>query len=103
MNRIDKLLEMLQTMPEDTFLLYALALEYSANKQPFEAEKYFIKTHETDPDYLPLYYQYGMHLIQTKSSKATEIIQQGIELATIKKDGKTKGELEFLLEDITTE
>lgn len=100
-SRIDSLLNILASSPKDTFVLYALALEYKQMNELDEAATYFLKCKIQDESYLALYYHYGNLLVlQQKYSEAQNILKQGIEIAIQQNDMKTKSELEFALEDV---
>ena len=101
MNRIEQLLSLCKDSPKDTFILYALALEYVLVKDWNEAEIYFLKCKEVDENYLALYYHYRKCLESNNNKKlAIDIYKQGIALAEKLQDFKTKSELEFALEDL---
>jgi tetratricopeptide (TPR) repeat protein len=59
---------------------------------------FFEKLIVQHPDYLPTYYQMGLALEKlNQTQRAGEIYTQGIALAQITKDFKTKSELEEAL------
>lgn len=103
MSRVDEIKKMLKTDPKDSFLTYALALEYEKVNQISEATEVIEQLIQEDPEYLGAYYKLGqLYESQDKMNKALNIYQTGIKLATEKKDNKTKGELEealWLIED----
>lgn len=89
---------MLKTDKNDSFLTYALALEYEKEGETKEAIKIIEQLIKDDSEYLGAYYKLG-RLFESvnKFPKAIEIYQTGIKLADEKNDFKTKGELEEAL------
>lgn len=102
MNRLEMLLEMQESNPDDEFLQYAIALEYKKNEQVVEAKKWLEKLVEEKPDYLACYYQLGkLYEEELENEAALETYKKGVEIAEKQSDKKTKGELEeaiFILE-----
>lgn len=103
MSRVSEIKKMLKTDPNDSFLTYALALEYEKAEQPKEAVKVIENLIGRDPNYLGAYYKLGKLYEQgNKLEKAKKVYITGIKLADEKNDYKTKGELEeslWLIED----
>jgi len=103
MSRIDEIKKMLKTDTNDSFLTYALALEYEKAEDRKNAIDIIEKLIQTDPNYLGAYYKLGsLYESQNKFEKAITIYRTGIKLATEKNDNKAKGELEealWLIED----
>jgi predicted Zn-dependent protease len=98
MSRVDEIKKMLKSDPTDSFLSYALALEYEKAEQPKEAISIIEALIQNDPNYLGAYYKLGqLYEGQDQLDKAQEIYQVGIKLATEKQDNKAKGELEEAL------
>lgn len=92
--RLERLLNFLNPEEPDSFLLYALALEYRSLGQPLEALSYFIKILDTDPGYLALYYQLASLYIELGRPGEAEIAYlKGIELASTLKEMHTLNEL----------
>ena len=102
-NRIEALLSMLQTEPQDVFLNYSLGLEYSANNNFSLAEEQFKKTIDIKPDYIPAFFHLGKLYEQAKKiSEALSCYKQGLEFAKQQKNNKAVNELSeaiFMLED----
>lgn len=89
---------MLKTDANDSFLTYALALEYEKEGDSKEAIKIIEQLIQRDPDYLGAYYKLGQLFEgENKPQKAINIYNTGIKLADEKSDFKTKGELEEAL------
>lgn len=89
---------MLKTDPKDSFLTYALALEYEKEGKTEEAIAIIEGLMADDPEYIGAYYKLGQ-LYEGKDllDKAMEIYHIGIKLADKQKDNKAKGELEEAL------
>jgi tetratricopeptide (TPR) repeat protein len=99
----EQIQKMLESEPNDSFLNYALALEYAkANeiKLAIETLEQFIKR---DENYLAAYYQLGKYYeLINDIRKAIEVYQKGILIAKTQKNTKTLGELNealMMLED----
>jgi len=93
-NRMELIAEMLEKNPNDTFLNYAAALEYKKEGKTAKAISFFRKIIDNDPDYLPTYYQLGKLLEEkNKTTEAVVFYKRGRELAKVKNDIKTLGEL----------
>ena len=92
--RIQQLLEFLEKDPNDSFTLYALALEYQKiNLQ--EAIVYFEKLLKEHSNYLPTYYHAAkMYEDLEEKQKVKDIYKKGIELAIQLKDNHAQRELE---------
>lgn len=100
-NRIAEIKKMLEESPEDTFLHYALALEYIVLGEIHNGMELLENIRAKSPDYLAVYMKLGKmyHALQD-IPKAIEAIEQGIIVARNKQDFKTINELEQVLEDI---
>jgi tetratricopeptide (TPR) repeat protein len=101
MDRIKKLIEMLQAQPHDSFLLHALGLEYVKIGELELAIDSFQKVITFDKNYVGTYY----HLAQTfekqnKFDKAIAMYQEGIQVATLVKDQHAKNELQMALDEL---
>lgn len=100
-SKIDQLLEFLKEDPDDSFTLYALALEYEKlDKQ--QAGFYYDLLLKGHPLYLATYYHAGKFYEATDRENARKIYKDGMALAL--KEGKTKAYQELqnalnLLED----
>lgn len=92
--RIDALLSMLQTEPNDIFLNYSLAIEYMGENKLDPAEEQFLKVLNFQPDYVPAFYQLGkLYELKQMNGKALEILNKGKDLA--KQQGNNKAFNEF--------
>ena len=101
MSRIETLLNLLQSSPNDDFTKYALALEYDSNNESDEAEKYLKDLISASPSYLATYYQYGK-LLEDKDEidEARKIYNQGLFVASAQNDSHTKAELQDALDNL---
>jgi tetratricopeptide (TPR) repeat protein len=103
-NRIEQLQEFLKQDSNDSFLKYALALEYVLVKKYEIAKNCFLKLIEDDENYIATYYQLGkLYEALNEVDKALEIYKNGIGIAKKLEDKKTLSELQeahFMLLDI---
>ncbi len=97
------LFSMLEKEPNDIFLNYALAVEFSGEEKFAEAETQFLKTLQLNNDYLPCYYQLGQTAEKlNKEKEALEYYHKGVELAKKQNNNKALNELNeaiWMLED----
>jgi Tfp pilus assembly protein PilF len=94
MKRIDQLNELLAAEPNDTFLLYALALEYQASNEIAETSKSFDNLLANHSHYLPTYYVAANFFAEQQAiEKAKQIYETGIALAIAQRNLKTLAEL----------
>ena len=102
MNKIDQLQEFLKENPKDTFLRYALALEYVKDNEINLAITIFEELILNDPQYLATYFQFGQLLAELGQNIRAELVfKNGIEIAKLQNNLKTCQELEqalFLLD-----
>ena len=97
-DRLIKLLELKETIPNDPFLDYAMALEYVKLDDVEKAASLFSMLYQDYPDYLPFYYHYGALLMNTnRGEQSEEVLQKGVLLAKSQNDMRTLAELEGLL------
>lgn len=94
-SRIEQLQEFLKEDFNDSFLKYALALEYVKIEENDTARDYFLKLIKDDENYVASYYQLGkLYESLNEVEKASEIYKNGIEIAKKIKDAKTLLELQ---------
>jgi tetratricopeptide (TPR) repeat protein len=94
-SRIEQLQEFLMDDINDSFLKYALALEYVKVKENDTATDCFLKLIKEDKNYVPSYYQLGkLYESLNEVVKAMRIYKNGIEIAKNIKDAKTLLELQ---------
>ena len=101
--RINSLLSLLEKEPRDSFLNYALALEYHKQGNSAPAIQLIEKVIAQDENYLGAYYQLGqLHEEAGNVAEALRVYQEGCRVAERQKNHKTLSELNqaiFLLED----
>ncbi len=94
---------MLKSEPNDSFLNYALALEYIKTNELDKAIDQLQATLENDTEYLAAYYQLGQCFELKKDfDKAIVAYQNGVPIARSQNNTKTLSELNqaiMLLED----
>jgi tetratricopeptide (TPR) repeat protein len=94
-SRIEQLQEFLKEDSNDSFLKYALALEYVRVEENDTARDYFLKLIKDDENYVASYYQLGkLYESLNDGENAKEIYKKGIEIAKKIKDAKTLLELQ---------
>lgn len=100
--RREKLMEMLAANPTDSFLIYALALDEAGAGESAAATSRLRGLVETDPSYVPTWFQLGRLLLeQGESDEAASVLQRGIEVASRAGDAHAASELRGLLAQIT--
>ncbi len=99
--RLELLKRYLQEDPSDSFLRYALALEFIALNDHLMAYEQLTKLLFDDPDYLAAYYMAGKtaEAIQ-KNDAAKNWYAKGIEVAKMQKDLHTMNELSAALDSL---
>lgn len=101
MDRIGKLMEFLQSSPQDSFLQHALALEYIKIGKEADAKKLFEEILEREPDYVGSYYHLGKLLERTGATKAaTEVYEKGMAVAKKLKDNHSYNELQGAYDEL---
>jgi len=92
--RSQKLRQMLEKSPGDTFLLYAMAMENRKSGNLPAALEYLDKVIQHDWGYCYAYYQKGLILESTGDVEAARgVYRQGIDAATRKGDEHAKSEI----------
>lgn len=99
--RLQKLAEMLEKQPHDTFLLYAMGMEYLGMSDVNVAEKYFKQVLEVDSNHIATHYQLGILFTQlNRENEAQLVLEKGFELARQKGDLKTQNEFRSALDEL---
>jgi len=94
-SRIEQLQEFLKEDSNDSFLKYALALEYVRIEKNDAAKNCFLKLIEEDENYLASYYQLGkLYEVVNDLENAIKIYKKGIKIAQKNEDKKTLLELQ---------
>ena len=92
--RLNQLKNFLQESPDDTFLKYALTMEYLKLGNHKQAQIGFEDLISNDPEYIGTYYHFGKFLEQQGNKElAISIYNQGMELAQKKRNFHALGEL----------
>lgn len=95
MARIDVILEMLQTDPHDSFLLFGLAKEHEKLDQKDKALETYLKLKKEDPKYVGVYYHLGkLYEELDNKEEALKVYSQGIILTKGIKDLHALSELQ---------
>jgi len=93
--RLAKLLEFLESDPNDSFILYALATEYNSLNDTEKAFDYYLKLINEHPDYVGTYYHLGkLYEKEGQKEEAITIYQKGIAAARAKRDMHALSELQ---------
>ncbi|HLP94429.1 MAG TPA: hypothetical protein VK168_10365 [Saprospiraceae bacterium] len=96
--RLPYLLQLLDSSPNDTFVLFALAKEYENAGDQAQALSYYLRLKETDAGYVGLYYHLGKlyeSLSDTENARST--YQMGIEISKQAGDRHALSELQAAL------
>ena len=99
--RLKSLIDLYQKDPNDSFVAYGIALEYSSTENYEEAEKYLTKLIINDPNYVPAY----MQLAQVKENlnkidDAKKTYKKGIDVAIKNNELRTASEMEEFLSEL---
>lgn len=96
--RLPYLLQLLETSPADSFVLFAVAKEYEGAGDTSKALEFYEKLRATDPAYVGLYYHLGKLFEQKQAfEKAVSAYKQGIEVARKASDFHALSELQGAL------
>jgi len=93
--RLTKLFEFLESDPNDSFILYAIATEYNVQNDAENALKYYLELTEKHPDYVGTYYHLGkLYEKLAKKEEAISVYQTGMNAARQKRDMHALSELQ---------
>jgi Tfp pilus assembly protein PilF len=96
--RMQQLQQMLQKEPNDTFLLYGLALEFKKANDAAQALQYLDRVISLDSGYCYAYHQKGLiHESADNLQAAKAAYRAGVEAATKKGDNHARQEIEAAL------
>lgn len=96
--RRDKLNAMLQRTPDDTFLIYGLALEHLKDGEVDEGIRRLSGLVERDPNYHAAYFQLGQACLQIgETEQARDWLEQGVIIARKMGNDHAAAEMEGLL------
>ena len=97
-DKLQQLHAMLQKQPNDSFLLYGIALEHKKLNESQKAIEFLNRTIATDPNYCYAYYQLGQILETTGDvAGAVKAYNDGIDAAKRSGDAHAQSELENAL------
>lgn len=98
MSRKDQIISMLEEAPQDTFLRYALAMEFKSEGDSDQSLKLFNELMEEDPPHVSAFFMAGQQLAAIDQiSEAKEVLERGIVNARQQGDSHAAGEMtEFL-------
>jgi Tfp pilus assembly protein PilF len=100
-NRLESLLNLHKKKPDDSFLIYGIALEYMSTKNFDEAEKYFETLLLKDSKYVPAYMQYAqLKEKQDQIERAKSLYRKGIEIAKETGEAHAAKEMEEFLDEL---
>ncbi|MFN0055620.1 MAG: tetratricopeptide repeat protein [Planctomycetales bacterium] len=101
MTRRQKLEQMLAASPEDTFLEYALAMQYASDGDDPAAVARMSALIDRDPRYVPAYFQLAQIRVRLgETDGARQSLVRGIEEARRAGDDHAEGEMRGLLEQL---
>ena len=102
--RIQRLKEMLEKDPNDSFSRYALALEYAGTREFQSAIDELEEVIQKDPKYLAAFHQLGQILGKlNRTQEAKKIYREGIDLAQELGEVKEAKEMSEELEELEDE
>ena len=97
-NRLQYLLKLLESSPNDSFVLFALAKEYEGMGDQAQALSFYLRLKEADPGYIGTYYHLGKcYEQQNDPSNAIQIYKVGIEISRKAGDRHAMSELQGAL------
>lgn len=98
MDRLARLMTLVEENPQDRFARYGLAMELANQGRLEESLGEFRTLMSLDPDYVASYFQAGQTMEKlNRVEEAREVYRQGIEVAGRRGDMKTRNELESAL------
>ena len=101
MTRREKLEQLLEKSPQDTFLNFGLAMELAKEGMTEEALAQFDRVLEVDPSYLTAYFQKGNTLINAgRVPDARTALSAGIAAARSLGDSHTESEMQAMLDTL---
>ncbi len=99
--RIHRIKSLLLQQPQDSFLLYALALEHVGEQDLVTAKSIFEDLIHHQPDYLPTYYQLAkVYEALQMNDQAAHTYEKGIACAQTQKDAHALSELKAALDEL---
>jgi len=102
MSRIKELETLLETSPDDPFIIYALAREFEKQTNTLQAILMYEHLVNSHPTYIATYYHYSKLLYEAGNrNQALVLIKQGIENGLKEKDMHAVGEMKAMLSQWT--
>lgn len=93
-NRFQYLQQLLESSPNDSFVLFAIAKEYEGRGDSANALSFYLRLLEADPNYVGLYYHLGkLYESMANDEKAIQTYKQGIRISRQAGDQHAAGEL----------
>jgi tetratricopeptide (TPR) repeat protein len=82
MSRLSQLFQLLESSPEDSFLLFAIAKEHEKAGDDAQALTYYLRLRKADPGYVGLYYHLGKLFVRQEDlDQALEAYDTGLDVA----------------------
>ena len=98
-DRMRRLQQMLEKSPNDTFLLYGVAMEHKNAGELPQAIEYFNRVVQIDPGYCYAYHQRGLaHEMAGDVDAARQAYREGVAAAAKKGDAHAQGEIQAALD-----
>jgi tetratricopeptide (TPR) repeat protein len=99
--RIEQIKSFLKDSPDDTFLNYALAIEYLGINEKELSKSIFENLLLKSPDYSATYYHYGKLLLsENRREEAKDIFEKGVQIALKNKETHAVAELRTILNEL---
>lgn len=99
--RLEHLTRLLESSPNDSFLLFALAKEHEGLHNQRDALTFYLRLLESDPGYVGLYYHLGkLYEAQQDIEKAIMTYKNGIKVSKKAGDRHAMSELSAALLDL---
>lgn len=100
-SRLQKLKQMLEADPSDSFLLHAIGMEYLGLNQLEDAENHFRKCIELDSVYFPSIYQLALLLYKRgENTKALSLLEAALPLLSQQNKQRDLREFQSLINEI---
>lgn len=93
-NRFEYLNQLLQSNPNDSFVLFALAKEYEGKGEGAKAMEFYLRLKQAEPGYVGLYYHLGkLYESLEDYPMAIQTYKEGIQISRKAGDAHAAGEL----------
>ena len=101
MSRREQLESMLADSPSDTFLRYALAMEWASEESHERSLEIHQGLMKDEPPYVPSFFMSGQQLAELdRIEEAIEILKQGIQQAEIQNNLHAAGEMRQFIDSL---